>query len=257
MSRTTTLAALALLAGCALPTSPTPDAGIPPPRDAALAPVTLWGELDRRDNGDPLPDARVCVLGAGAVPCVRTDATGLFTLTGVPPNSEIQLELAGDTPGFLPVVTDIVTHGVSDFLGGWAILDDVTTDAFLAAAMQTWDRTATGVVTVDLGAGGQLLPYGWSSSGLDRATVTLEGGPPAIYADTMGVPDPGLTATSGGQAVFVGVAPGDYVLTVSHPFAECVRDDANGWPSGSGDALRVHVVAGAQLDAGYLHCVVR
>jgi hypothetical protein len=251
------LAVLAcFLAACGAPVTPV-DAGMPPAPDAAVGPVTLWGELSRRDTGDPLPDTQVCVLGASG-PCVHTDATGLFTLEGVPPNAEIELELAGDTTGLVPLDTLVVTHGVSDFLGSWAVLDDATRDAFLAAAMETWDASTTGVVTVDLRSGGQLLPYGYAPTGLEHATAALEGGPPAIYADAMGVPDPRLVETSSsGFVVFINVAPGDYVLTFSHASAECVRDDAAGWPSGSGDALRVHVVAGAQVDAGLLHCAAR
>jgi hypothetical protein len=252
----------AMLIGCACTTPPAAnDAAFAPdahgPEDASVT-ITISGELRRLDTGDLLPGADVCRVDVVPEHCIQTDATGFFAFAGLPQNGEIELELRPAEPELLRARLPLKTGLLSDYILGTALIPRAQMQATLAAAGITWDEASTGIVAINAGTGGPLVPYGFTPMGIAGLSVAIEGGGTLAYQRPDQSLDPLATATtSGGWAMAFGVAPGARSAHVTHPALECVPDAAWGWRGPTDDDVRFGVAPGVVTYGGNFHCVAR
>ncbi|MEW5847725.1 MAG: hypothetical protein AB2A00_02885 [Myxococcota bacterium] len=235
---------LTLSTGCIGSTSTPPDAGDNTPPEEL---VEIEGAVRRFEFSIPtellqlLEGVEVCVWEREDLSCVRTDASGSFTLPA--PKGEIGLTFRKD--GYVPLLAPIVAKA-------GAFSSPRLTPVELAQQQGAiWDATDpypfahTGVVTFNA-----YLKTAASVRGLDGVTVQLTPdvglGPFYLRADGY---DPTLSTTAAplGAAVMMDVPPGEYEVTFTHPYAQCV-EQAGLWETTTPGRFRTPVVQGFATD---------
>jgi hypothetical protein len=174
-----------------------------------------------------LSGVAVCVYGNTSVPCVTTDASGKYTLAGVPSGALVYLSYS--KTGYGPTLYG-VTPTAGPTVSAPAIFLDTT------AVDDSWG-TEGGVPpdptkgTIDFGA----LVAGPSTSPIHEVfggteyfylsgyTVTISPAATAgpVYTSASWAPDPSLTSSSTAGWGFFTAPPGDYTLTFTHPSMTC------------------------------------
>lgn len=144
-----------------------------------------------------------------------TDATGHFTITGLPVGSDVTLVM--EHADYIPIQTgtlELPALGL-ERVTFQAVTPDVR-DALAALLSLTIDPTACQMVTTVTRVGRSLYDPG--AHGEANATVTIDPPLPAasgpIYFTSMVLPSTALTETTDdGGVLFVNVPPGEYTWT--------------------------------------------
>jgi len=192
--------------------------------------VTLTGIVTDFGTPDPLEGMNVCVFGQDGIPCATTDATGAYSLMGVPV-AEGAIEFTGPSRfpslfwGEGPAEDQILNYNLLSTLAAAALavfLGEQIDDSLghLALAVSDGDGTlVSGVsftMTPSSGALGYLTPDGI---------------------------DPQLTETTEvGFAGWLNVDVGEVEITASHPTLTCVPGPG-ALVGATPDALRIEVTA--------------
>jgi hypothetical protein len=197
----------------------------------------------------------VCIYGHAEVDCDTTSSSGTFALAGVPADSNllVSFEKKGYAKAFRMLSTrkedyDILAETVLAKLTvgiAQAQMNGVDLNTFSGGAVQFFAANpGDGVLEVAL-----LSNYSATLENID-GTPAVCGGPDGdapckpLYLDETGEPDPTLKAsTRTGVGAFGNVAPGKYVLSISHPELACDQHlPESGWPAEQVDAVVVKVV---------------
>lgn len=154
----------------------------------------------------PIKGAEVCVFDRSDIPCGTSDATGAYTLAGLPKNEAITLTTVADQ--FVSERWDILTSDTNDtfdpYLFEEALLADVYNKAGIAA---DGTKGAIGVVLSDPATGGA----GYAVS------IAPASGDGPYYADGTSIAMSATETTKTGAASFINLAEGTYTVTVSGP----------------------------------------
>lgn len=192
--------------------------------------MTLSGIVTDFGTPDPLEGMDVCVFGQPGIPCATTDATGAYTLMGVPV-AEGAIEFTGPSRfpslfwGEGPMEDQVLDYNLLSTLAAAVLalsLGEEIDDSLghLALAATDADGLAAGVsftMTPSSGAIGYLTPKGI---------------------------DPMLTETSQvGFAGWLNVDVGEVEITASHPTLTCVPGPG-ALVGATPDALRIDITAG-------------
>ena len=192
--------------------------------------VTLSGIVTDFGSPDPLPGIEVCVFGED-IPCATTDATGGYTLDGVPvAEGAIEFSGAGRFPSLFwgegPMEDQTLNYNLLSTLAANVLA------AVLGAPID--DELGHLAIAVADGEGALL-------SGV-TFTMTPDSGAVG-YLTTDGI-DPDLTATSEvGFAGWLNVDIGEVEITASHPTLTCVPGPG-ALVGATPDALRIDITAG-------------
>ena len=190
-------------------------------------------------DGTRLGGADICMFGpsANSEPCAESDATGAFTLAGLPANELVSLSFKMN--GYVPMLRAVLTQEQDLRLpeSENTLLAATQPESFLGVAM---DPTKGQIAFQVRNADGNAPNVGVGLTGFDGATV-----PTALSND--GMPAGSFAAGSGGG--FANLAPGTYVLRVSGASASCTSSPLYGLPvttfqPSDAAAVAVSVVAG-------------
>ncbi len=192
--------------------------------------VTLSGVVTDFGTPDPLEGMDVCVFGLDGIPCATTDATGAYTLMGVPV-SEGAIEFTGPSRfpslfwGEGPMEDQVLNYNLLSTLAA----------AVLAVSLGEEINDNLGHLALAVSDGDGALVSG--------ASFTMTPSSGAIgYLTTTGI-DPKLTATTEvGFAGWLNVDVGEVEITASHPTLTCVPGPG-ALVGATPDALRIDVTA--------------
>jgi hypothetical protein len=212
------------------------------------------GEPDASAARAPLAGVSVCVNGMAAIPCATTDATGIFTLTGLVPSTNIVL--TATKTGYRSVAAPVTT-------GTMAM--DATTTPFAMSSTTDPDPPFGGAI--DWTNKGQVLFFAIGMGAIvpdsgpvgdPGAMVSLSpasGTGPVFLTDgnTFDASAPSLIDAAG---AFFNVAAGTYALTLSDPTGDCEPISspfaAWGYPA-TGHKVTFPVLAGYETTVG-MYC---
>lgn len=231
----------------AVPSETAPDA-----RPGVTGSGKILGYASVYDPGKPLEGVAICVLDHAEIPCVKSDATGGFSLPGIPPGAEVSISFTtAGYYGILEVLHSPSTDFVVDLPSGYGMFTDAYEAAFFKSAGWTWPAPDKGV----------LHAHAWNTgtttcTGVDKTTFAASTGVAPVYAiacasgvvdqNGPGTADPTLTATTTiGDAFFL-AASGAIEVTATHPTLKCSQAAPPGWgfPSTKPGAVRAIVKAG-------------
>jgi hypothetical protein len=207
------------------------------PGDAG--PVIAVEGYVRASDGTGLGGADICMFGQSADPgpCAKSDASGAFTLAGLPANE--LLSLAFDKNGYVPMLRTVLTEEQDVHLPERenTLVAATQPESFLGVPA---DPTKGQIAFQVQNADGNAPDVDVALTGFDGATV-----PAALSSD--GTPAGSFAAGSGGG--FANLAPGTYVLRVGGAFASCTSSALYGMPITTSQpseaaALAVSVAAG-------------
>ena len=195
-------------------------------------------------NPTPIPGFKVCLYQKPAVPCVTSDSNGLFSLVGVPANSEVLLEFTKQD--YLAVLRTATTGPNGVDVGGAGYPKNSEALLFANAIGSTIDITKGQVL---------LSAFQQGSSGLDgqdgvTASLSPSSGKGPFYLSASNLPDLNLTQTStSGFGLFNNVDPGTVEIDLTHGSKSCQVLPTAAWAGSSPSKSKVPVVAG-YLTAG-------
>jgi hypothetical protein len=179
------------------------------------------GSPDAGGNAtQPVAGLRVCVYQDPTIPCVMSDATGKFTLAGLPMMSDVVVSMT--KTGYLPVLLPIET-GSTDMDGSPAGPFPMTASATSSASSVP--------TTVDLIAKGMLvffaiMPDNGSLSSVVGAIGTkvslspMDGSGPFFQTNHSAI-DPSATSVVDQNGFYFNLDPGTYQLTFADPHFDC------------------------------------
>jgi hypothetical protein len=174
-----------------------------------------------------LSGVSVCVYGNTSVPCVTTDASGKYSLVGLP--SGALLYLSYMKTGFAPVLYG-VTPTAGTPVSAPAILEDSTAaaDSWATDGGAPTDPTKGAILFGALMAGPSTSPFHEVFGGTEYFyvggyTVTISPAATAgpVYTSANWAPDPSLTSSSAAGWGFFTAPPGDYTLTFTLASMTC------------------------------------
>lgn len=222
------------------------------------------------ENEPPLEGVEVCIVNASgmtdtAYECSTTDATGAFSISGLPPNTELIASFIKD--GYVSQVKplDLGTASImlpTDFRMGSLLADGGAPRSF---GMDPSVALEAGMGTVNFFG---IQPHVGDASppdvptGVDwvdglSVTISPAGGDGPFYLDANEVYRPGATSTGEGGygGWFINLAPGEYVLSFSHPTMSCapLPGAAFGWPEGA-NSVRTPILADMNTQAVGVLC---
>jgi hypothetical protein len=245
----------------ATPTPPTGDAGTPTVslswQIATQVPALGAGEPDAASDAGapPVSGAKVCIYQMATIPCATTDATGHFTLTGLPLGS--QLLMTVDKAGYRSVAEPIVTPGADAGVAEIAVTTGAIGMALVSDAAPpvgaAIDWTTTGQIQFFALGTGAITGVG--PVGAPGTTVTMAPmsgvGPAFLTADNTF--DASATTLIDVVGAFYNVAPGSYTLTMNGPGVDCepitAPVTAYGYP-GAAHQVTLPVIAGYTTTGG-------
>ncbi len=190
-------------------------------------------------DGTGLGGAAICMFGpsTNSGPCATSDASGAFTLAGLPANELVSL--AFNKNGYVPMLRAVLTEEQDLRLpeSENTLVAATQPDSFLGVAA---DPTRGQIAFQVQNADGNAPDVDVKLTGFDGATV-----PTALTSD--GTPTGSFAPGSGGG--FANLTPGTYVLRVAGVSASCTSSALYGLPvttfQPSGAAsLAVSVAAG-------------
>jgi hypothetical protein len=201
------------------------DAGSDAPSDAD-SDVATGSEPAPPDAGaggyQNLAGVSVCVYQNAAIPCVTTDANGIFTISGLPAVSNMALTFHRD--GYVPVLTAIATPNTDiDGLSGAGSPLLMTSSTVPSKTPVPVDIATKGVVTVIAiipGSSGRPT----DSTGDVGAKISLSpmtGNGPYFLDQTNTAFVPSATSMVYEAAVYFNLDPGDYEITIDDPNHSC------------------------------------
>jgi hypothetical protein len=174
-----------------------------------------------------LSGVAVCAYGNTSVPCATTDASGKYTLTGVPSGALVYLSYA--KTGYGPTLYG-VTPTAGQTVSAPAIFMDSTAvaDSWGTEGGAPPDPTKGTILFGALTGGPSTSPIHEVFDGteyfyLSGYTVTISPAATAgpVYTSASWAPDPPLTSSSTAGWGFFTALPGDYTLTFTHPSLTC------------------------------------
>jgi len=177
--------------------------------------TVLERPLPSRATDVPVEAATVCLLTPTDIPCVQTDAEGVFTIEGVERHSDVSVGISKDSIMNMAVTAKV---GVDDL--------DLYTIHVLPTAQITALLTDVGVTADDAKAH---LVLGYYINDADRdgasdvsVSLTPASGDGPYYFDGMGAYDDTLTASgASGIIAYFNVDPGDVELMAAHDSMSC------------------------------------
>jgi hypothetical protein len=203
------------------------DAGFDGPSDAGFD-VATGSEEAPSDPGagdggyQSLAGVSVCVYQNTAIPCVTTDANGMFTISGLPAVSDIALTFRRD--GYVPVLTAIATPNTDiDGLSGAGsplLMASSTVPSMTPVSIDIANKGSVTVVAVIPGSSGRPT----DSTGDVGAKISLSpmtGNGPYFLDQTNTAIVPSATSMVYEGAVYFNLDPGDYAITIDDPDHRC------------------------------------
>ena len=167
-------------------------------------------------SGDPVEGAQVCLHELPAVACAIADASGAYTVTGVPAGVDTALVVSAE--GFVPLAMWGNT-GVTDLEADLALAQTTLLTAFAGILGLELDD-ATGSVSVAFFSGGEM-----SAMGVEMSMTPVSGTGP-VYLDKALVPtldQPG-TGLDGAGGWFL-VEPGEVEVSGTLDGVACTPGD--------------------------------
>ncbi len=169
-----------------------------------------------------LAGVSVCVYQNRAIPCVTTDANGIFTISGLPASSEIALTFHRE--GYVPVLTAIATPNTNiDGLSGAGsplLMASSTASSMTPVVIDVSNKGLVTVVAVIPGASGKPT----DATGDVGAKINLSpmtGNGPYFLDQTNAAIVPSATSMVYEGAVYFNLDPGDYEITIDDPDHSC------------------------------------
>ncbi len=191
-----------------------PDASIP---DVEVSDAGEAGAAPDAGAGVPVAGATVCVYQTPSIACATTDATGLFTLRGLLPMTNVPITVAKD--GYRPALVPIQTASTNmDGTSRPIDLERVQWDPVQPDPMD-WTRNAVvSFFAIALLPGYQLM-FGGDPGASVALTPMAGDGPYYVRDDGTYVPDAStLVATAG---IYANLPPGTYELTIRDTNHDC------------------------------------
>lgn len=252
------LSALALLCSAALIACESDDS-VP---GAATGGLTVTGVVKEfkpdieRQQFPAIADVEVCIYGHDDIDCATTSSSGAFELEGLPENSSLLVSF--EKKGYAKALRMLTMQDVDyDILAETALaslqlgiqqamMNGIDLSTFSGGAVQFFAaEPGDGVLQVKL-----LDGYSAKLTNMDGTPAlcgneTGEDAPcEPLYLDENGDPDRSLKASSRiGVGAFGNVAPGKYLLSISHPELACNQHlFESGWEAKDDDSVIVKVI---------------
>jgi hypothetical protein len=218
------------------------------------SPAVGTGELDAGDASTaavPVVGVNVCVNQMPTIPCVTTDSTGTFTLTGLPSATDLVVTLVAT--GYRALALPVLT--------GTSAMNATTSPIGMAKSTDPDPSIGTTVDWADAGqvqffalGPGAFLP-GTGPVGDPGTSVTLapKTGVGPLFLTDQNTFDAGATVLIDVAGGIYNVIPGHYALTFNDPTGDCEPISAPfaGWGyPGTAHAVTFPVLAGYTTTAG-------
>jgi hypothetical protein len=226
---------LSLAIGCT-DSSPSPWTG---------ATLTVAGSVIDFSSKAPIAGAQVCVYSPLTSPkaCATTGADGTVSLSGVPAGT--QEMISATKSGYVSLMQMGTLTAANATLRGTMPTIGAATALGTVVSVEA-DLTNLGHLVFITGAGNGPTPDGGMPNDTAGVTASLSpaSGKGPFYANTAGVPDTSLTATTtSGFGSFLNLPPGDYDLTFSPPSGKTCTE-VYAWSNGKPNGFKVRIVAG-------------
>lgn len=213
--------------------------------DATPTSLTYTGHiLDALDSA-PLAGVAVCITRPSGIPCVTTDATGAYTIEGLPPETRVTATVTKDA--YFPVHAAFITRD-----------RDFTIDAVLLKTALVQVAFSAAGISFDIGKGAILVRAYDPDVGYTSAVegivgeITPDAGDGPIYNDADAIPsDATATSTSGTWAI-VNLAAGTYQVRSTGPGRDC--PGTFHWPGTSGAGWIETPVLAGHVTYVYVDC---
>ncbi|MEC8052473.1 MAG: carboxypeptidase regulatory-like domain-containing protein [Myxococcota bacterium] len=167
--------------------------------------ITLSGPVNDLGNGEGLEGVEVCILNTST--CTTTDADGVYSIDGVPAESNISLSVTMPEylGGVIPVMTGSEAQTVPVVSMGSELLSELQIGILDVPAVADAGQIA---FSISNGIFGDRI----NVPGIQVALEPAAGDGP-FYTTSSGLPDTELTETSSnGGGVFVNLPAGTYTL---------------------------------------------
>lgn len=212
--------------------------------------ITVSGtitEFSASGTGAPIAGVQVCLKDLTTPACVTTDASGKYTMAGVPANFE-GVALLTKT-GYVNLAV-VGTTGTTDETVNAVLPTTALAQTYAGLAGFAWPLAGKSIVefaVLEQVASDAGADAGTVAAGVAGATVSLTptAGTGPVYASAAGLPDKTLTATSTqGGGAFGDLPPADYTLKVTAPSGKtCTRVAKSGWAASSPDSVKLPAIA--------------
>jgi hypothetical protein len=167
-----------------------------------------------------LAGVSVCVYQNAAIPCVTTDANGIFIISGLPAASDIALTFHRD--GYVPVLTAIATPNTDiDGLSGAGspLLMPSSTPSTTPVPIDIAHKGIVTVVAIMPGPSGK--PTSTGDVGAKISLSPMTGNGPYFLDQTNTVIVPSATSMVYEGAVYFNLDPGEYEIAIDDPNHSC------------------------------------
>jgi hypothetical protein len=222
--------------------------------DAGTTDATADGSADASDDGGigaapPLSGVQVCIYQNSAIPCVTSQDDGTFTLSGLPPRTDIALTFNKD--GYLPALRPVQTASAN--MDGRDLPQQMIPASGSTPALG---------VSIDLQNKGQIQAFAVvlgnavsdggvgvaSAPGTQVALSPMSGNGP-YFLNNQNQFDLSATTFQGIVGNYYNVDPGTYTLTFTNPGFDCepvsFPFSRDGWPlTTPAHSLKIVVAAG-------------
>ena len=203
----------------------------------------------------------VCVYENSAIPCVVTDADGVFTLPGLPATSNLALTFRKD--GYGPVLLPIATpntdmNGLSS-AGGPITMPGTASPPVAPVALDFINKGSVSVVAIILGPSGTPTDFTGDVGAKVRLTPMTGSGPYFLDRGNNAIV-PSATSMVDDVAVYFNLDPGDYEVTVDDPSHACAPISTlfggYGYPAPP-TSVKFPIVAGYVTSAVAVYCTAQ
>lgn len=214
--------------------------------DPATPTLTYTGRIVDALDSKPLAGVEVCITSPAGIPCVMTDATGQYTLAGLPAQTRVTATVK-KAPDYFPVHAAFITR-TSDFTIDAVLLQTALVELAFQAAGVTLD-TAKGAVLVR--AYDPALGLSSAVAGLSGEIAPDEGDGP-IYNSADSIPSDATATSESGTWAVVNLDAGTYQVKTSGTGRSC--PGTFHWPGSNGAGWIETPVLAGHVTYVYVDC---
>jgi len=216
--------------------------------DGEVSAVTLTytGTMVDALDASPLAGVEICIVSPSGLPCVTTNASGQYTLAGLPAQTRVQATV--DKDGYYPVFASFITRDRDFTIDAVLLQTSLVELAFTAASIEL--DTTKGAILVR--AYDPALGLTSAVEGIVGEIDPAESGDGPVYNSADSIPsDATETSTSGTWAV-VNLAAGTYQVRSSGTGRNC--PGTFHWPGAKGEGWIETPVRAGYVTYVYVDC---
>lgn len=208
--------------------------------------LTYTGRIVDALDSAPIAGVAVCITSPANIPCVTTDATGLYTLTDIPAQTRVTATVT-KSPTYFPVHAAFITRD-SDFTIDAVLLQTGLVELAFQAAGITVD-TAKGAILVR--AYDPAVGFTSTVAGLS-GEIDPDAGDGPIYNSADSIPTTATETSESGTWAVVNLDAGTYQVKTTGPNRNC--PGTFHWPGDKGDGYIETPVLAGHVTYVYVDC---